>query len=312
MTMKRNLALFLVSSLAACSSSPGRSGDGGLGSGGDGGGGGGGDGGFVDNCPAEAKLVYVIDQNGTLSSFLPNQTDVKLSTFKTIGKLSCAASGNGQPFSMSVDRSGTAWVEYVDVGLGGFQGAQMFKVSTTNASCTSTSYQAGQQGFQEFGMGFVSNSAGSDQETLFIAGGGAADPISGTTPATYLGTFDTGTLMVTKEQMLNGRPELTGTGDAKLWAFFPDATNPRVTQLDKTSGAELKTFPVTGGAGNPMAWAFAFYGGDYWVFLQKANETATTVYRIKGSDGSVTTAVQPGRTIVGAGVSTCAPTAPIG
>src|SRR5581483_2097674 len=122
---------------------------------------------------------------------------------------------------------------------------------------------------------------GSDAETLFIAGG-AADTGLGTSPATYLGTFDTTSLTITKKNMLNGRPELTGTGDAKLWAFFPDASNPRVTQLDKSSGMELMTFPVTGGSGMPAAWAFAFYGGDYWVFLQKMNETSTTVYRIKG------------------------------
>jgi hypothetical protein len=160
-------------------------------------------------------------------------------------------------------------------------------------------------------MGFVSDAAGSDQETLFIAGGAGADLVN-MNPATFLGTFDTSALTVTKKNMLMGRPELTGTGDAKLWAFFPDASNPRVTQLDKTNGSELMTFPVMGGAGMPMAWAFAFYGGDYWVFLQKSTDTSTTVYRIKGSDGSVTIAKQPGKTIVGAGVSTCAPTQPIG
>jgi hypothetical protein len=312
--MKRICCFALISILAACSSnlrSGGGGGGGNGGSGGGGGGGGSGDGGS-DGCAASAKLVYVIDQNGTLSSFLPNQTDVTQSTFTTVGKLNCPASPGANPFSMSVDRSGTAWVEYVDVNplTGSFMGAQLFKVSTTDASCTATSYTAPQQGFDEFGMGFVSNSSGSTDETLFIAGGGVPDAL-GNTPATNLGTLDVGTLMITKGAMLNGRPELTGTGDAKLWAFFPDATNPRVTQLDKNSGQEIMTFPVTGAAGMPMAWAFAFYGGDYWVFLQRAMDSSTIVYRVKGADGSVTTAPQPGRTIVGAGVSTCAPTQPI-
>src|SRR5689334_949379 len=112
--MKRIFAFVLIGLLGACTRDSGRGNLDGGGGGGDGGGGGGGDGGFVDNCPAEAKLVYTIDQNGTLSSFTPNQTDVKMSTFTTIGKLTCPAGGTSTPFSMSVDRSGTAWVEYVD------------------------------------------------------------------------------------------------------------------------------------------------------------------------------------------------------
>src|SRR5438270_312362 len=89
-------------------------GSGGTGGGGTGGSGGGG--GTTDNCPPEAKLVYTVDQNNVFSSFKPNQTDVKLSTFTTIATLNCPTKIGGNPFSMSVDRSGTAWVEYVAVG----------------------------------------------------------------------------------------------------------------------------------------------------------------------------------------------------
>ena len=58
----------------------------------------------------------------------------------------------------------------------------------------------------------------------------------------------------------------------------------------------------------PTAWAFAFWGGDFWIFLTKGSETATTVYQIDGMTGTIKgTTAAPGRTIVGAGVSTCAP-----
>lgn len=289
-------------------------GSGGGGTGGTGGGagaGGAGGAGGGDNCPAEAKLVYTIDQNRVFSSFMPNQMDVTKSTFTTIATLNCPTKIGGLPFSMSVDRSGTAWVEYVATdGLGGYQGSELFKVSTKDGSCTATTFQSGQQGMETFGMGFVANAPMSDQETLFIGGGPAADAL-GNFSATYLGTLDTSSLTVTKGQMINGRPELTGTGDAKLWAFFPDS-NPHIAQLDKMTAAESNPISLPTLKGQPKAWAFAFWGGDFWVFLQKQSESSTTVYHVKASDGSVTSWKTPNLSIVGAGVSTCAPTVPIG
>ncbi len=62
-------------------------------------------------------------------------------------------------------------------------------------------------------------------------------------------------------------------------------------------------------AGMPTAWAFASWGGDFFIFLMKDLEASTTVYQIDGATGAMkgqTSAA--GRTIVGAGVSTCAPT----
>jgi hypothetical protein len=113
---------------------------------------------------------------------------------------------------------------------------------------------------------------------------------------------------------VSGWPELTGNSNAELWGWFPDATAPKVEKIDKTSGAAITTFPETSLKGTPSAWAFAFYGGDYWVFLEKDSESETSVYQIDGTTGAVkstttaTAAGAPEATIVGAGVSTCAPT----
>lgn len=292
----------------------GTGGTGGGGTGGTGGGGTGGSGGGAggDNCPPEAKLVYTIDKNRVFSSFKPNQMDVTMSTFTTIATLNCPTQNGGGPFSMSVDRSGTAWVEYVATKSDGtYKGSEMFMVSTKDGSCTATNFVSAQQGMEEFGMGFVANAPMSDQETLFIAGGPGPD-VLGNFSSNFLGTLDTTTLAVTKGQSIMGRPELTGTGDAKLWAFFPDASNPRISQLDKTAGTESGKILLPTLKGMPTAWAFAFWGGDFWVFLQKDLEQTTTVYHVKGSDGSVTSWKTPNLSIVGAGVSTCAPTVPIG
>jgi hypothetical protein len=283
----------------------------------DGGGGGGGvdlgstfpTDGFVtpEECSDAAKKIYLVDQNGTFFSYLPNQTTISQSTLVSVGSLSCPAGTGARPFSMSVDRAGTAWVLYVQRSP--FSGAvpAIFKVSTQNAACTATSF-ALSNGFEQFGMGFVADVPGGSTETLFIAGGAASD--NGPSATTHLGTLNTTTLATTRLYQIAGNPELTGTGDAKLWGFFPDSFNPRIAEINRASGQESNEIPLSTLAGIPTAWAFAFWGGEFWVFLQRTTDQSTIVYRVTKS-GSVDSYALPGRTIVGAGVSTCAPTSPI-
>ena len=114
---------------------------------------------------------------------------------------------------------------------------------------------------------------------------------------------------------VTGSPELTGTGLAELWGFFPDASPMAVRQIDKTNGGTLREIDVsvvdTSGFGGAQAWAFAFWGGRYYIFYQGLLDTSTSVWRVDPT----TSAVDPvqmdiGYRIVGAGVSTCAPTVP--
>ena len=317
----RHLSLFLLCFAVGCGASnpshggggtggTGGGGTGGTGGGGTGGTGGGGTGGTgggggADGCTDAAKLIYVIDQDGTFSSFKPNQTDITKSLFTDIGKLNCNAGGLYQPFSMSVDRSANAWVEYFDQ----LSKSKMFKVSTATAACTPTTFMGGQQGFNEFGMGFVSNAAGSTDETLYIGGGGM---IGG---AANLGTLDIATLAITKGGSITGDPELTGTGLAELWGFFPIVSGnnmARVAKIDKMNASESNVIMLPSLSGTAQAWAFAFYGGDFWVFL--ATNGATVVYHVTTAGGMqpVNQLDTKTRHIVGAGVSTCAPTTPIG
>src|SRR5262245_19522773 len=69
--------------------------------GGDGNGGGDGD----NGCSAASMLVYVVDANRTFSTFDPSTK-----TFHDIGSLNCT--GAAMPFSMGIDRTPSAWVEY--------------------------------------------------------------------------------------------------------------------------------------------------------------------------------------------------------
>ena len=241
-----------------------------------------------DGCSDEAKSVYVVDQNNTLSRFNP-----PTKTFMDLGKLACPAALGATPFSMGIDRTALAWVLY--------SSGELFRVDTTSLNCTKSAWAA-PTNLRQFGMGFSTDAAGGNVDTLFIAGGtGPSQPTS------QLAKLSTATFQAQPVGTVTGWPELTGTGNAELWGFFPDATSPRIAKLDKATGAAQTTFPLSI-AGTPRAWAFAFWGGDFWVFLMKGSETSTTIYQYDAATGMPKSMVQAGgRTIVGAGVSTCAP-----
>lgn len=259
------------------------------GTGGGGSGSGSGSGSGNEDCSDAAKLIYVVDSNNTFSRF-----DPMTKTFTDIGTLSCPTGGT--PFSMSVDRDAVAWVLFTD--------DKIYRVDTTNLNCTSTSWTT-QGGLSAFGMGFSSNTAGSTDDTLFIAGG--SDPFINSTSA--LASLNTQTMQSTPLGTVTGWPELTGTGNAELWGWFPDVSQPRVEQINKATGAPVESHSLPTLAGTPLAWAFAFWGGDFWIFLIKDFEVSTTVHQVDRATGAIKGSTPTtGREIVGAGVSTCAPT----
>jgi hypothetical protein len=256
---------------------------------GNGNGDGSGSGNGSDGCSDSAKLVYVVDVSNRLSTFYP-----PTKTFHDLGTLNCPAMFLATPFSMGIDRTPTAWVLY--------SSGELFKVDPASLACTKTSWNR-QLGLMQFGMGFSTDSAGGTADTLFVAGG--AGPMQ---PTSTLAKLDTNSMMASSLGTVQGWPELTGTGNAELWGFFPDANNPRVEKLNKASGAALTTYPEASIRGMPMDWAFAFWGGDFWIFLQRSGEVNTVVYQVDGMNGMMKSMTQAsGRSIVGAGVSTCAP-----
>jgi hypothetical protein len=173
-------------------------------------------------------------------------------------------------------------------------------VSTKDASCKATTFVTDQAGFHTFGMGFVADVAGGSAETLYVAD----------YAGTGLGKIDTTTLnlsFVGDYGDALGAAELTGTGTARLFAFF-DQTPIDVAELNKSTGKVLKLKSVSGltvGSG----WAFAHWGGDFWLFTAPSGSSQITQYSF---DTGTSTVVKSdlGFVIVGAGVSTCAPTSP--
>jgi hypothetical protein len=270
------------------------SGGGALGTGGGGGGTGalmfdGSTEGGMSKCAKATDLVYVVSQQNALYSFDPGAL-----MFTKVGVLDCPVSGGFQPFSMAVDRNGFAWVLY--------SGGKVWKVDITNAHCTSIAYQPNQHGFSKFGMGFSTNGMNSTDETLYLANYNGSG----------LGSLDTTTLMVTPVGMydtIHASAELTGTGDGRLFAFFETPTI-QIAELDKTNAHIIsKHAEPTINIGS--AWAFAFWGGSFWLFTNP-NGNGSRVDQYDPMAGTTNTVIQNvgGFSIVGAGVSTCAPITP--
>lgn len=244
-----------------------------------------------DGCSDESKLVYVVDENNTLSQFNP-----PTKAFTDLGKLNCPALFGASPFSMAVDRNATAWVLY--------SSGELFKVDTKNGlACTKSAWQPNTGGNAVFGMGFSTDVAGGTSDTLFIAGGTGP-----TVPTSKLAKLDLSTFQPAAVGNVTGWPELTGTGSAELWGFFPLATGTHISRLDKTNGATPTNYALPTLDGEARAWAFAFHGGSFYVFLRKMTEGSTNVIQINATNGQIVgTTPTTTRTIVGAGVSTCAP-----
>lgn len=247
------------------------------------------------NCSAAAQLIYLVD---SANAFL--RYDPGANVITRIGTLDCP--GTAMPFSMAVSRDAVAYVLHGDHNI--------YAVSTTDASCQSTPFVPNQMSFQLFGMGFVSDEAGGTAETLFIGGGPALGIGSG---SATLGSIHLADWSVTTLGSLGGSPELTGNGLGELWGFFPDSTPMSVRRLDKSNGGTLELFDVspidTAAIHAPAAWAFAYWGGRYYMFYQGAGDASSGIYRLTPDTTAVETVMSnTGFRIVGAGVSTCAPT----
>ena len=237
-------------------------------------------------CATGADLIYVISKSEELWSF-----DPAANSLSKVGAIACPQNGGtATPFSMAVDRQAIAWVLFNDGNL--------YRVDTRTAACTATTFQPGQSGYTTFGMGFVTDAAGSTDETLWIAND------------TAIAKLDTTTLKVTPASGTFGfsaAAELTGTGDARLFGFFYGFP-PYIAPIDRTTsalGAEMNLDDVDAGTG----FAFAFWGGDFWIFTAP-NGSTSQINRFTPTAGNTTTTVvvqDAGFKIVGAGVSTCAP-----
>lgn len=268
----------------------------------------------ASGCVDSAKLVYVVSTQNDLWSFDPGSL-----AFKKVGALDCPTTST--PESMAIDEKATAYVAMMD--------GTLFTVDTSNAHCKPTAYAIEQQQRRIYDMSFV---RGPSAETLFVSttccysGGGVTITNNGGGGLAKLALPSYGLSLVgdyTGE--LAGYPTaLAGTGDGRLFGFFPNVSvttdagpkaQPTLALIDTSQNGTAPTptpialdgTKVGGGA----AYAFSFWGGDFWFYSASSMSTPSTVTRYRYGTNKTYAQVVPdtGMTIIGAGVSTCAPLA---
>lgn len=233
---------------------------------------------------AGATQIYLITSQNTLLAFYPPTLN-----FTTIGPINCPGAGNATPFSMGVERSGTAYSVFTD--------GKLFRVSTANASCQSTPYVPNQLGYSTFGMGYSGDQLGEQLYVSDNAGGKGLASIDTTSfKLSFVGPF---------VPSLPLRCEMTGTSNDELFAYcIKDTGGGVVSQINRKTAQVVASSPVKVGS-NSDAFAFAYWGGDFYMFNSPGGGTSVTRYDPVLKTETVV-ASHPS-TIVGAGVSTCAP-----
>jgi hypothetical protein len=236
---------------------------------------------IISDCPdAGDTLIYLLGDQNELYSFYPPTLK-----FRAIGTIGCEMAST--PNSMAVTRSGIAFTNFHD--------GNMFEVSTLNAACKATPYLPNQHGWTTYGMGYANGPDGG--EILYV---------SGSSPPAGLATVDTTTFKL--GFIANFQPpeqdicELTGTGAGELFGYCPQGNNSHLIQIDPATAKVLSSHPFSFSIGN--AYAFAFWGGDFWIFHGSGQSTVTKYDPVTQMESTATTAPI---LVVGAGVSTCAP-----
>ena len=288
-----------------------------------GGGSGGADGGTSSGCSAASQLVYVLSTDNDIYSFDPPSK-----TFTKVSTLGCNVDATTTPNSMAVDREGNAWVNYVTIDpiLETTTGGSIYKVDIATGNCTPTNITLSGDWYQ-LGMGYSTASATDTTDTLYVAatnstnsscaggGGGFGGGGGGgkKSQSAGLATIDTAAQTLTPigpftAPLAGQSAELTGTGDGRLFGFF--VLDPiQLAQIDKATGATATPVTMTGVNCPVLAWAFSFWGGDFYLYTAPDTMTPSTVTHYSTGNGGIDTSYASATfTIVGAGVSTCAPT----
>lgn len=238
----------------------------------------------ADDCTETDDLVYVFSRDdNTLYTFDPASL-----TFSSLGRVNCGTTYTAA--SMSVDRSGTAYIRYSD--------DRVYGVDLSTLTCSPTGYRDSTTRFGSFGMGYSTDSADTWRDQLYVAN------------EDQLGILDTSTWTITNLGRMPSQSELTGNAAGELWAILPLETPAKIVQLDKTNASTLTTIAMRGfpSPTNIDTFAFATWSGDFYVFVGEHGFGRTTdVYKVTSSGTMTQVLENVGFNIVGAGVSTCAP-----
>lgn len=254
-----------------------------------------------DDCECEknADLIFLWDDSSNLWLYNPMKTGEE--AFERLGKPKCPTKPGQYSFSMAVDRGSNAWLLVQPSGA-------MYKVDTLNEmKCVDSGHKPGTLDFTLFGMAYVEHPKDDRCEQLYMHSL-ESDELEEGPNIGKLGTLDPENMKVSMVGRINySGGELTGTADGRLFAF--SGAPGRLVEYDPKTAKVIKKTPL-GNLELTNAFAFAFWGGDFYFFTETIagiGNSKVTKLDYKG-DGSLT--VVESRTplrVVGAGVSICAP-----
>ncbi|XXX73849.1 hypothetical protein WMF30_40005 [Sorangium sp. So ce134] len=251
----------------------------------------------VGACSELTHHIYLVSPYRQFYSFHPASMELH-----PIGRLKCGAI---DPLSMAVDRNGVAWI----VDLNG----SVVRLDIATGVCERTPFKKGpDEPFRSFGMAFVADDV-PGRETLYVREAELFPASDEPAPVRMLGVFDTSTYTILPVGAgASGNADLTGTGDGRLFGFVKQRPSGagRISEFDKTTGAALSETPLAG-VTIGSSWAFATWGGDFWLFVTNDIDIdSASVYRYDPDSQAPPALVLPQllTAVIGAGVSTCAPT----
>lgn len=254
-------------------------------------------------CAQGTELIYLLSDFGALWSFDPETGD-----FGYLAEVACG--GMVDTYSMGVSRKARAWIQYMN--------GDLYTVDLNDPgdpiACKDPGYQPGDPLFANFGMAFVANGPDDPCDKLYAHSG--IDAWLQGPGVGALGVIDPVTIKLATIGAIDyAWGELTGTSDGRLFAF--QGREPALlTEYDKETAEVLDVWPLPG-LHSDSAFAFAWWGGDFYLFTdQEPSNGASEVWRydFDGSeDGEALELLIPQAPlrIVGAGVSTCAPPGPM-
>lgn len=255
------------------------------------------------DCKPNAELIFLWGVSGNLWMYNPAKSGDE--AFKKLGKPDCPTGPGQYAFSMGVDRQANAWLTVRPSG-------KMFKVDTlNNNACEQSKFKPGTKGFTLFGMAFVEHPNDGQCEQLYMHSLEGDEAKQGPKVG-KLGVFNPETEETKLISRINySGGELTGTRDGRLFAFA--GLPGRLLEYDPKTGAVKKETPL-GNLELGAAFAFAFWGGDFYFFTDSPSSLLSKSKVTKldyDGDGSLTTVIEtaPLR-VAGAGVSICAPLDP--
>jgi len=238
----------------------------------------------ADDCSETDDLVYVLSRDAShLYTFDPAAL-----SFTDLGRVDCGTTQT--PGSMAVSRDGVAYIRYSD--------NMLYSLDLATMTCSRTSYSDRTTGFDSFGMGYATDSAETWRDQLYVANDH------------QVGTLDTSTWRITTLGSMPSQSELTGNADGELWAMLPLERPAELARIDTTSGSTVETLRLSSfpDPSNIDTFAFATWDGNFYLFVREYGMgESTDVYKVTRAGSMTQVLSNIGFDIVGAGVSTCAP-----